>query len=685
MLHLITVSLLLSTLNSGIRSLAPDPRPHPSGAHRHPSDPRPFARGTISTEDDEFGMTFTPDSKTCYFTKRTPSTLQSSTMVICLSIYRNGKWTEPRIAPFSGRYKDFNPCISPDGNTLFFISNRPAPGKTGRDTDIWMVKKEGSTWTEPQNIGAPVNTTGWELGCSVTTDGTLYYSSTGTTGTPHIYCSRKVNGQYQTPDSLGASVNSVYGESDPFIAPDESYLIFASTGRPDDLTGEGASARYPRGDLYVSYRNHGIWQPAQHLEKPINTEAEESSPFVTRDGKSLCFVSERNFASPPLRSTLDYTKLEQGLHHTGNGLGDIYQVPMPALFASAPPSPAPPSPPSPSNPSTSAPAGASTSTSTAASSSAVPSTPPAGPPTPPYTSDSILTQPHLFAEGIISTKDDEFGGAFTPDGKTCYFSKSILRFYLDIICYTEYKDGKWQTPKIAPFSGTYRDFNPVLSPDGKKMVFTSNRPVNGQLKKDYDIWMVEKKADNTWSDPIHLDTTINSPYDEHFASIAASGTIYFSSNRPGALGGEGDADFYYAKWENGHYTTAVHLTDSVSTSSYELDCLIAPDESFLLMGAYGRPDGYGSYDIYISKKINGKWQPSRNLGPIVNTAFRDYSPRISPDGKYLFFTSEKDFSAGKKGVSNYLELEKALRSVCNGSGNIYQIDLSTLDITPPGH
>src|SRR5450432_633112 len=153
---------------------------------------------------------------------------------------------------------------------------------------------------------------------------------------------------------------------------------------------------------------------------------------------------------------------------------------------------------------------------------------------PPYARKTALNDPVLFAEGIITTKDDEFGGAFTPDGNTCYFSKSVLRFYLDIICFSEFKNGKWQTPEVAPFSGTYRDFDPVFSPDGTKMVFTSNRPVDGKLKSDYDIWMLKKTASG-WSEPIHLDTTINSQYDEHFASIASSGTIYFSSNRPGAL------------------------------------------------------------------------------------------------------------------------------------------------------
>jgi len=295
-----------------------------------------------------------------------------------------------------------------------------------------------------------------------------------------------------------------------------------------------------------------------------------------------------------------------------------------------------------------------------------------------------LKEPMLFGEGVIDTRDDEFGGTFTPDGKVVYFTKSVLRFYLDVICFSEFKDGHWQIPQVAPFSGQYRDFDPVMSPDGKKMVFTSNRPVHGKLKTDYDIWMVTKTGENKWSEPIHLDTTINSSSDEHFASIASSGTIYFSSNRPGALGGPGDADFYYSKLVNGHYSRAVHLMDSVSTANYELDCVIAPDESFLLVGAYGRKDGAGNYDIFVSEHKNGKWTPSRSLGPQVNTRFRDYSPRISPGGRYLFFSSERDFTTGSKNdLRNFHELKNHLNSVKNGSGNIYQIDLSAVGLASP--
>src|ERR1700733_5539251 len=88
-------------------------------------EPVLFAPGIISTADDEFGSSFTPDGKTCYFSIKSPSTIASNVYVICVSHFKDGRWTEPEVAPFSGHYKDFNPCVSPDGLKLFFISNRP--------------------------------------------------------------------------------------------------------------------------------------------------------------------------------------------------------------------------------------------------------------------------------------------------------------------------------------------------------------------------------------------------------------------------------------------------------------------------------------------------------------------------------------------------------------------------------
>jgi Tol biopolymer transport system component len=637
---------------------------HASAPQRAPSlapslTPSLFGPRVISTEDDEFGITFSPDGKTCFFTKRTPSTISSSTYVICSSHLVNGTWTEPAIAPFSGKYKDFNPFITPDGSRLFFISNRPGPGKTTSDGDIWMVPKKGEGWGEPENLGAPVNTPGWELSCAVTANGTIYFISLNTTtGKQGLYRSRLVGGKYSTPDYIGDSATNFDDASDIYVSPDEKILLFSSKFRSDALTsGNGASASYPRSDLYLSFNENGKWTTPRNAGKPINSTAEEANPCISPDGKTLFFTSERNFISIPMQPRLTYASLETHLHSAGNGLGDIYDVPVDVLLGTSANPPAPPI--------------AADDQTTNAPTEIADGPTASGPNTP-------VNHPGIFAEGVISTRDDEFGGTFTPDGKTCFFSKSVLKFYLDVICFTQYKDGRWQQPQVAPFSGVYRDFDPILSPDGTKMVFTSSRPVTGTAETDYNIWMVTKTAAG-WSEPSPLDTTINSKYNEHFASIAANGNIYFSSDRPGAIGGDGDADIYRSKFVDGKYLPAEHL-DSVSSTAYELDCLVAPDESIIFTGCYGRSGGYGNYDIYYSLNRNGAWTGSKNLGPKVNTRFRDYSPRISPDGKYLFYTSEKDFSATQSQISDYPALEKYLHSVLNGSGNIYCIEIKDLDL-----
>ncbi len=293
-----------------------------------PETPVLFAKGVISTADDEFGATFTPDGKTCYFTMKSPSTISSNIMVICYSTLKDGQWGEPEIAPFSGKYKDFNPSISPDGAKLFFTSNRPVEGRKRGGTDIWVVERRGNGWGEPINLGSPVNTDGYELACSSANDGTLYFSSTGTTGNMDIYCSKLADGKYQAPERLDTTINTAYQENDPFIAPDQSYILYSSLGRPDALSEAGASASYPRSDLYISYRKNGKWTPAKSLGPIINSTADDSCPFVSRDGRTLYFSSERNFVSIPMKKKLDYASLEDNLHHSGNGLGDIYSIPV---------------------------------------------------------------------------------------------------------------------------------------------------------------------------------------------------------------------------------------------------------------------------------------------------------------------------------------------------------------------
>ncbi len=176
-------------------------------------------------------------------------------------------------------------CISPDGLYLFFTGcNRPEG--LGR-CDIYVCKREGKDWSEPFNIGPPVNTAGWESQPSLSADGrTLYFVSNragGMGGYDIWQASLLPEGKWSKPVNLGPSVNTSFDEHSPFIHPDNSTLYFSSNGWPG----------FGNRDLYVSRKDAtGKWQQPENLGYPINTSGEESGLTVTADGQTAFFASD---------------------------------------------------------------------------------------------------------------------------------------------------------------------------------------------------------------------------------------------------------------------------------------------------------------------------------------------------------------------------------------------------------
>jgi hypothetical protein len=301
--------------------------------------PQIFAEGVISTPDDEVGGVFSPDGKDFYFAKINPTTTFPRVGLLCVSHWRDGKWTTPGVLPFSGRYLDFPPRLSPDGNTMYFSSSRPVPNSKVHVMRIWKTSRVGGGWSEPEPLPEPVNgENGWNWGASVTRDGTIYFTSDRAEQQhPQIYRARMKDGTYQQPEKLGAEVNSEFNDYDPFVSADESLLFFVSQGeggppfrhRADTLYGNGFL--YARGDIYVSKQVNGEWTAAKHLEHGVNTEADEGYPALTPDGKFLVFSSERSPLTLPLDHRLKMAELGKYLHSTLNGHGNVYTIPMDAL------------------------------------------------------------------------------------------------------------------------------------------------------------------------------------------------------------------------------------------------------------------------------------------------------------------------------------------------------------------
>jgi hypothetical protein len=295
----------------------------------------------------------------------------------------------------------------------------------------------------------------------------------------------------------------------------------------------------------------------------------------------------------------------------------------------------------------------------------------------PYDSKRELPEPVIFGEGVISTTEDELNATFTADGKTIYFSKNSPGNGQGVIVVSSYKNGKWSEPSVASFSGQYSDYDPYFSPDGNKLFYISNRPLSGtKPKRDYDIWFVEKTPDG-WGAPQNLGAPINTEADEFYPSVAADNTLYFSTVRQG---GKGSFDLYASKLLDGKYTELQNLGDANSRGA-EIDSYVAPDQSYIIFASYGRPDSLGGGDLYISYRREGKWSEAKNLGVGINSSAKEYTPIVSPNGKYFFFTSLRGFADNPPAKAySYRELVNNLRSLRNGMGNIYQVDISALRI-----
>lgn len=243
--------------------------------------------------------------------------------VILKILKENGEWSRVDIASFSGKYKDLEPFLSPDNLKLFFVSNRPihADSTSSKDMDIWYVERASliSKWSQPINIGVPINTDANEFYPSIAKNGNLYFTSVGhnAIGEDDIFVSEYNNGKYSKPVGLKGGVNTKSYEYNSFISPNEDYLIFGGYNRKDGLGS---------GDLYISFKNDdGSWTQAKNMGDQINSKYMDFCPFVTQSGEHIYFTSRRSSvgASENITSIKNLLNTFNGYE---NGFSRIYMT-----------------------------------------------------------------------------------------------------------------------------------------------------------------------------------------------------------------------------------------------------------------------------------------------------------------------------------------------------------------------
>jgi len=267
--------------------------------------------------------------------------------------------------------------------------------------------------------------------------------------------------------------------------------------------------------------------------------------------------------------------------------------------------------------------------------------------------------PEVFAPGIVSTGKEHSAAMFTPDGNEVWFGRLLP----SMIYYMKQIDGVWSGPQIASFSDSMANpLYPVLSPDGNKIYFSSRRMIDDRNRilprGDFHIW-VSERVNNRWSEPEHLDQTVNFGPRQSCGSITTDGDIYFAS-----FDNKGTMDLYFSELIDGHYSDAIRLIE-LSSSAPDHSPFISPDGSYLIFSSFR--GGMGRSDLFISfRDQDGKWCKPKSMGPGVNSAYKDEYPFVTPDGKYLFFNSNRPSPYNPKAITD-------------GPGNIYWVDAGIIE------
>ena len=281
-----------------------------------------------------------------------------------------------------------------------------------------------------------------------------------------------------------------------------------------------------------------------------------------------------------------------------------------------------------------------------------------------------------FAKHIFSKFTNVRDLTMNTDENEAYFSLQSPARELSVIMKIIKADGKWQEPQISSFSGRYNDLEPFLSPDNLKLYFVSNRPISKDSinTKDMDIWYVERPTKSAnWSEPKNIGAPINTTGDEFYPAVASNNNLYYTTIKKEL---DSEDDIFVSLWKNNAYQAPILLGEGINTKGAEYNAFIAPDESYIIFGAWRRPDAIGSGDMYISKNENGRWTKAKNLGKKINSEGMEFCPFVN--NGILYFTSRRSSVASKEnGFANTEELLEEINKYDNGSSRLFQVDFNS--------
>lgn len=282
---------------------------------------------------------------------------------------------------------------------------------------------------------------------------------------------------------------------------------------------------------------------------------------------------------------------------------------------------------------------------------------------------ATLVEPQIFAPGVISGAQDEGAAAFTPDGDTVVFARGEGQG--SALFVSQRLGGAWSTPRVAPFSGHWRDLDPAMAPDGSFLLFVSNRPaVAGGTPLDaigadgkryagrgMNLWRVDRRGDG-WGAPVRLSDAINTSPMTFAPSVAGDGSLYFDARDPA----DGVVRLYRAQYRDGRYLPPVRVALGDAGAKIR-DAAIAPDESFIVFSIV--PAGSREpLRLAIAFREHDGWSAPIDLGDRVNDAGYAMGSQLGPDRRSVYFYSARRDAHAPGAAWN------------NGSDNLWSVSLA---------
>jgi Tol biopolymer transport system component len=238
--------------------------------------------------------------------------------------------------------------------------------------------------------------------------------------------------------------------------------------------------------------------------------------------------------------------------------------------------------------------------------------------------------PELFEVGVLNTESDEYGPMLSAQGDELFFTIRRNRRGSEHVVVSRRVGGAWSAPVSLPFSGNGYDKEPYLSPYGNKLFFASKRPVPSGANLDFEIWVSDRVGDS-WSEPRHVEA-VGSPGYDNYPAVAANGNLYFGSARI-----EGKGRIFRAVWNGKTYDTPEVVLIEGEVQLGGADPYIDPEERFMVFSST-RSGGFGEGDLYLTVNNNDRWSEPVNLGPVINTTTYEFTPFVSQDNRYLYFS-----------------------------------------------